>query len=513
MTVPAYTGPNTSTANGVTTTFPYSFKILAASDLLVTVNGLVRTLGLHYSVTGVGEAGGGDVVFFDPPASGAIVDRRRNMPLIRSINYANLGDLLASTLNEDQDSPVLMIQQLAAAAMALILDPDSNEFVWDAKGSRIIRVGDATGDTDALNYRSALSLIEQVQDGGGSVGVTPKFWEWTGDGESTDFPIPGADVTDPLFFDTAMEDVASSGDYFVVKPTGFSILPAVGDSDPVIRFPVAPALGVRGFTTLRGFARPWIGQPPIYTVAPTIVTSITSSTTIDATRHNALILISSATDVVLTIRKNTGDGTLDWKDGQFFMVCPIGTGKVTLAIESGGELLAATDFNLQARARNSIVTATCVHSEADAWRAAGDLLRNAVEPTKQVLRLLDRAVLIGTNIATGTSKDSFVMPYDFQLDAIADRGLYASLSVAQAAGNVVTVDVNVDGTSIIDTKMTFDNNEKTTLTAAMPPVFSSAFTTANRIIPAGSEVTIDVDQIGTALAKGLSVYLRGQRAN
>ncbi|KAK6697186.1 hypothetical protein SNK04_014042 [Fusarium graminearum] len=55
MSVPAYTGPDSSVANGVTTTFPYSFKILSEDDLLVTVNGLVRQLGVHYTVTGVGN--------------------------------------------------------------------------------------------------------------------------------------------------------------------------------------------------------------------------------------------------------------------------------------------------------------------------------------------------------------------------------------------------------------------------------------------------------------------------
>jgi hypothetical protein len=33
------------------------------------------------------------------------------------------------------------------------------------------------------------------------------------------------------------------------------------------------------------------------------------------------------------------------------------------------------------------------------------------------------------------------------------------------------------------------------------------------VLYAGDEITIDVDQIGTALAKGLTVYLVGQRAS
>ncbi|HEL5345933.1 TPA: hypothetical protein UOJ01_004552, partial [Stenotrophomonas maltophilia] len=337
MTVPAYTGPNTSTANGVTTVFPYSFPILDASHVQVTVNGLPRILGTHYDVTGVGNLAGGDIMFHEPPVATSVVERRRNMPYTRDTNYTNLGDLLASTLNADQDSPVMMIQQLAASVMQIILDPEgSGELVWDAKGSRIIRVGDATNDADALNKRSALVLIEQIQGGGGTVGVTPKFWAFEGDGVVTDFPLAGADVLDPLFYDTAVETAAGSNVYPVSKPGidgAFTIVPGVLGAPPAIRFNPPLGDGVRGFTTLRGYARPWIGQPPVYTVAPRVV-SVSASTTVDGGSHNTLILANSASPITITIRKNTG-GSADWKEGQFFSVLQLGDGAVTLAIQDG----------------------------------------------------------------------------------------------------------------------------------------------------------------------------------
>ncbi|KAK6697425.1 hypothetical protein SNK04_013997 [Fusarium graminearum] len=49
--------------------------------------------------------------------------------------FQNLGDLLADTLNQDQDAPVMMIQQLASKVMQIIIDPGgSGQMVWDAKG-------------------------------------------------------------------------------------------------------------------------------------------------------------------------------------------------------------------------------------------------------------------------------------------------------------------------------------------------------------------------------------------
>lgn len=507
MTVPAYTGPNRSTANGVTTVFPYSFPILDAAHVLVTVNGLARTLGVHYDVTGVGSLSGGNIVFYAPPPASSLVDRQRNMPYIRDTNFTNLGDLLASTLNADQDSPVMMIQQLAANSMQQVLDPDSGEFVWDAKGNRIIRVGDPRGDTDAVNRRSALALIEEVIDGGGSVGVTPKFWSFEGDGEVTDFPIPGADVFDPLFYDTAAESVAGSGIYPVVKPTDYTILQGAGDASPVIRFFTPLADGVRAFTTLRGYARPWIGQPPIYTIAARIV-SVTGNVTLAGDQHNTLILANSPAPITITIRANTGSSS-DWKEGEFFSVMQSGAGQVTVVVEGGGQLNVPSNFEAKTRGPRSIISATNIAPDADAWVVAGDMLRSATAPDLQCFELIDRSVLIGSDVTTGAGKDCVQLPYGLLLDSIAAGGIYATLASGQPSGTPLTIDVNRNGTSILSTKLTFDNAERTTTTAATPAVIVAGGTTLAK----GDEITIDVDQVGNAGARGLRVYLVGQRAS
>lgn len=519
MTVPTYTGPNTSVANGVTTTFPYGFKILAASDLLVTVNGLPRTLGTHYTVTGVGNPEGGDVMFVAPPAANSVVARLRDMPFTRSTNYQNLGDLLADTLNTDQDAPVMMIQQLAAGSMQQVPDPETGLFVWDALGNRIVRVADALLGTDAANLRTVLRLIEQAETGG--VGVSPVVYlfqddEGNGiaDGVTTDFPIPQAAVDDPGMYDVYFERTPSVGDFVGMRPTAdYSVLVAADPDDSLMRFVTAPAAGLRGFAVLRGFARPYAGGAPLTTTAMRRVLLEGESLLVDGTYENALIVCLGNTATTLTIRANTGSPDVDWRGGDYaphFMVQQVGLGKVTIAIEAGGQVEPAQGFFPETRAQRSVVS--LVATQNDMWVAAGDLLRISTEPAKQVIRLFDRTVLLGTNLNAGTSKDSFVMPYDFMLDDIAARGLYAALSVGQASGTVLTIDVNVDGVSILATRLTFDNGELTTLTASASGVFSTAFLAASKIIPAGAAVTFDVDQVGTASAQGLSVYLRGTRA-
>ena len=99
------------TANGVTTVFAYDFKILSDDDLLVLVDGVEQSSG--FSVSGVGDENGGDVTFSAAPESAALVVLKRNMAYIRERDFQENGDLLAQTLDDDQDAPVLMIQQLA----------------------------------------------------------------------------------------------------------------------------------------------------------------------------------------------------------------------------------------------------------------------------------------------------------------------------------------------------------------------------------------------------------------
>lgn len=105
-----------------------------------------------------------------------------------------------------------------------------------------------------------------------------------------------------------------------------------------------------------------------------------------------------------------------------------------------------------------------------------------------------------TALTAGTSKLKFRIPYAFTVTAVR-----ASLSTAQASGNIFTVDVNDSGTSILSTKLTIDNTETTSTTAATPFVISDAS------LADDAEVTIDIDQIGNGSAKGLKVTLIGRQ--
>ena len=106
-----------------------------------------------------------------------------------------------------------------------------------------------------------------------------------------------------------------------------------------------------------------------------------------------------------------------------------------------------------------------------------------------------------TALATGTAKITFRMPRAVTLTAVR-----ASLTTAQTSGTIFTVDINEGGASILSTKLTIDNTEKTSTTAATPPVISDT------ALADDAEITIDIDQIGDGTAKGLKVMLIGNYA-
>jgi len=103
-----------------------------------------------------------------------------------------------------------------------------------------------------------------------------------------------------------------------------------------------------------------------------------------------------------------------------------------------------------------------------------------------------------TPLTTGTSKVTFRMPRGVTLTSVR-----ASLGTAQGAGSIFTVDINENGVSILSTKITIDNNEKTSTTAASLPIISDVN------LADDAEMTVDVDQVGDGTARGLKIYLIG----
>lgn len=100
MTVSAVVLFNQYPGNGIVTQFDYDFTIYDSSELQVRdidpVAGQAALLseGVHYTVTGVGQAGGGRVTVFSPPLTGHLLDLRPIYDLLQTANIRNQGRFL-----------------------------------------------------------------------------------------------------------------------------------------------------------------------------------------------------------------------------------------------------------------------------------------------------------------------------------------------------------------------------------------------------------------------------------
>lgn len=93
-----------------------------------------------------------------------------------------------------------------------------------------------------------------------------------------------------------------------------------------------------------------------------------------------------------------------------------------------------------------------------------------------------------TAITTGTTKAYFRVPFACTVTAVR-----ASLLTASSSG-IPTFDINENGSTILSTKLTIDASEKTSTTAATPPVIS------DNTLAADAELTFDFDVAGTNAA-------------
>jgi len=167
---------------------------------------------------------------------------------------------------------------------------------------------------------------------------------------------------------------------------------------------------------------------------------------------------------------------------------------ITKATASVDGYLAATDFTTFAAKQDALSSGVNIKTiNSTSILGSGNL----ATPFELVVAASDET----TALTTGTAKITFRMPRAVTLTAVR-----ASLTTAQASGSIFTVDINEGGTSILSTKLTIDNTEKTSTTAATPPVISDTS------LADDSEITIDIDQIGDGTAKGLKVMLIGNYA-
>lgn len=127
----------------------------------------------------------------------------------------------------------------------------------------------------------------------------------------------------------------------------------------------------------------------------------------------------------------------------------------------------------------------------------GKVIKNSYARSRQrlfMVRLLDE----GTDMAADTSVggDHRINPEsDGTLTAV---GFYVDTS---GSGGVTTVDVNLNGATILSTKITVDAGEKSSQDAVTPPVLSTTAFTAD------DTFTFDIDGVPGTAPKGFVPWI------
>ncbi|EFH6427937.1 phage tail protein [Escherichia coli] len=164
MTVSTEVDHNEYTGNGVTTTFPYTFRIFKKSDLVVQVvdlndNITVLTLDTDYTVTGAGGYVGGNVILATALANGYQISISRELPVTQETDLRNQGKFFAEVHEDALDKLTMLIQQVRSWFSLALRKPSFAANYYDAMDNYIrnLRAPSRPKDAATKDYVDILS--------------------------------------------------------------------------------------------------------------------------------------------------------------------------------------------------------------------------------------------------------------------------------------------------------------------------------------------------------------------
>lgn len=277
-------------------------------------------------------------------------------------------------------------------------------------------------------------------------------------------PVRYAGADDPLTL-----TFKTSADVSVWSMDDFEPVPNIANADLALYLPLAGG-------TMTGALRFKEGA------------AIASATSINADASGGNINHVTGTTTIATI--TLAEGAMRWFvfDGALTL-----TNSANLDL-GGVDIVTHTDMMLQFAGEGSGVTRLI-----GGMTASG---KSIVESVAVTIGIGDQT----TAISAGTNKRRWRAPFAFTVTAIR-----TSLATAQASGaNLVTVDVNNAGNSMLTTKSTIDNNEVTSTTAATASVLDSTYVS----VADDALIAVDFDNCdGSTTAAGLDVTLIGYKFN
>ena len=170
MTVTATTTRNDYSANAGETSFQYTFRVLADSDVTVYKNNVIVNPA-DYTVNNIGAVAGGDFVLDTAASDNDIVSIVLTMPVTRDTNYQENGAFLAQDVNGDFDKIYIgAIQNENAIDRTIRLSDAENVPISmvlplkDQRRGKFLKFHDTTG---AVQVADGTSIGAQYTAGSG----------------------------------------------------------------------------------------------------------------------------------------------------------------------------------------------------------------------------------------------------------------------------------------------------------------------------------------------------------